>query len=178
MCSEPQKVKHTHTHTHTRARARTQIDKETERVQFKMVSMRSEKLICAPPVSQKFPQCRLWNGSIVRLTDDGPLSSFQGRLSIASSFHASPPSVRWCGVLGFVPAGSVSNSSTLQIFWEATHNCHKRATIVRVALPASLSARSFPITPACSGKYTGVFEGGCQSLMHSSLAFPFHFSFL
>ena len=41
------------------------------------------------PVSQKFPQRCLGNGSNVRLTDDGPLSSFQGRSSSASSFHAS-----------------------------------------------------------------------------------------
>ena len=38
------------------------------------------------PVSQKFPQGCLWNGSSVRLIDDGPLSSFQGRSSSASSF--------------------------------------------------------------------------------------------
>ena len=41
------------------------------------------------PVSQKFPQCCFWHGSNVRLTDDGPHSSFQGRSSSASSFHAS-----------------------------------------------------------------------------------------
>ena len=40
------------------------------------------------PIFQKFPQRRLWNGSTVRLIDDGPLSSFQGRSSSASSFHA------------------------------------------------------------------------------------------
>ena len=40
------------------------------------------------PVSQKFPQRCLWNGSSVRLIDDGPLSSFQGRSSSASSFKA------------------------------------------------------------------------------------------
>ena len=39
--------------------------------------------------SQKFSQPCLWNSSYVRLTDDGPLSSFRGRLSSASSFHAS-----------------------------------------------------------------------------------------
>ena len=32
----------------------------------------------------------------------------------------SPPGDRWCGVLGFVPAGNVSSSSTLQIFRDAT----------------------------------------------------------
>ena len=31
--------------------------------------------------SLKFPQCCLWNGFSVRLIDDGPLSSFQGRSS-------------------------------------------------------------------------------------------------
>ena len=39
--------------------------------------------------SQKFPQRYLGNGSNVRLIDDGSLSSFQGRSSVASSFHAS-----------------------------------------------------------------------------------------
>ena len=41
------------------------------------------------PVFQKFPQLCLWNGSNVRLIDDGPLSSFQGRSSSTSSFNAS-----------------------------------------------------------------------------------------
>ena len=41
-----------------------------------------------PPL-RGFPQCCLCNGSSVRLTDDGPLWSFQGRSSGASSFHAS-----------------------------------------------------------------------------------------
>ena len=41
------------------------------------------------PVSQKFPQCRRWNGSSVHLVDTGPLLSFQGRLSSTSSFHPS-----------------------------------------------------------------------------------------
>ena len=41
------------------------------------------------PVSQKFPQRCLWNGSSVCLTDDGPLSPFQRRSSSASSFHTS-----------------------------------------------------------------------------------------
>ena len=33
----------------------------------------------------------------------------------------SPPSDKWCDVLGFVPAGTVSNSSTLQIFSDANN---------------------------------------------------------
>ena len=32
---------------------------------------------------------------------------------------AKPPGDRWCDVFGFVPAGSVSSFSTLQIFREA-----------------------------------------------------------
>ena len=36
------------------------------------------------PVSQEFPQLCVWNGSNVRLIDDGPLSSFQGRSHSAS----------------------------------------------------------------------------------------------
>ena len=43
-------------------------------VQFKMVSMHSGKPICAPPISQKFPQRCLWNSFNVRLIDNGPLS--------------------------------------------------------------------------------------------------------
>ena len=48
--------------------------------------MHSEKPICAPPrLSEIFPTLPL-NG---HLTDDGPLSSFQGRSSSPSSFDAS-----------------------------------------------------------------------------------------
>ena len=56
-------------------------------VQFKMVSMRSKKPIiyALHPVYHKFPQRCFWNGCNVRLIDDGPLSSFHGRSSSASS---------------------------------------------------------------------------------------------
>ena len=47
------------------------------------------------PVSQTFPQRCLWNGSNVRLIDDGFLSAFQGRSSSASSFHASLLQAIW-----------------------------------------------------------------------------------
>ena len=90
-------------------------------VQFSFYVLRKAHNYVLHPVSQKFPQRCLWNGSNVRLIDDGPLSSFQGRLSSASSFHTSPPDDRWCDVLGSVPAGSVSSFSTLQIFQEASH---------------------------------------------------------
>ena len=35
----------------------------------------------------------------------------------------SPPGDRWCNVLGFMPAGGGSSSSTVQIFREAGHLC-------------------------------------------------------
>ena len=58
--------------------------------QFKMVSIRSEKAICAPPrlseVPPRLPLKRFQCSS----NDDGPLSSFQGRSSGASSFHTNP----------------------------------------------------------------------------------------
>ena len=44
-------------------------------------------------------------------------------------------------VLGFVPAGSISSSRTLQFYGDAVKP-HKMASF-----PASLSARSFPLTP-------------------------------
>ena len=47
-----------------------------------------------------------------------------------------------------MPAGSVSSFSTLQT------DLPKCKPLVRVALPASLSARSFPFTPARPGQYT------------------------
>ena len=42
-------------------------------------------------------------------------------MSSASSFRASATCDQWCDVLGFVPAGSVSSSSTIQIFLDASH---------------------------------------------------------
>ena len=84
-----------------------------------MVSMRSEKFIMhlLHPVYQMFPQRCLWNSSNVRLIDDVPsLVPFkEDRLT----FHFEclfPPGDRWCDVLAFAPACSVSNFSTLQIF--------------------------------------------------------------
>ena len=58
----------------------------TTSVQFEMVSICSEKAHMRSTPSLR--RC-LWNYSSVRLIDDGPLSSFQGRPSNASSFHTS-----------------------------------------------------------------------------------------
>ena len=59
------------------------------------------------------------------------------------------PGDRCCDFFGFVPAGSVSSSST---FFKSSEMQIK--PIVMVALPASLSAWSFPFTPTCTGQYT------------------------
>ena len=105
--------------------------------------------------------------SNVRLTDDGRLSSCQGRSSSASTFHES---FRWCDVLGFVPAGSVSSSSTLQIFREVSHLWGLLCQLVYLL-------GRFPSPRHVQGStLTGVFEGECWQLTHPSLGFPFYFS--
>ena len=67
-------------------------------VQFRMVSMRSDKPLCASPrlsLSQKFPPTL----PLKRFQ----YSSFQGISSSASSLfqRLSPPGDQWCDVLGF-----------------------------------------------------------------------------
>ena len=57
--------------------------------------------------------------------DSTPLS-LQGMKKIVGRFLTLsttifPPCDRWCGVLSFVPVGSVSSSSTLPIFLDASH---------------------------------------------------------
>ena len=47
---------------------------------------------------------------------------------------------------GFMPAGGVSNSSTLHIFWDESHSWW-------LLCQTSLSAQSFPLTAACTGLY-------------------------
>ena len=54
----------------------------------------------------------------------------------------SPPGDRWCNVLG-----SVSSSSTLQIFQDATH-------LWWLLCPPVCLLCHFPLTPACPGQYT------------------------
>ena len=89
--------------------------------QFKTISMCSVKPTCTPPrlseVSPVLPlkqfQCLsdwLWSSLVL------------WRKIVECFFFAclSPPSDQ-CDVLGFVPTGSVSNSSTLQIFWDANN---------------------------------------------------------
>ena len=133
--------------------------------------MRSEKPICAPPcLSEVSPTVAFETVPMfVWLTmalshpfkEDRLAKRFQ-RLSL--------PGDRWCDVLGFVPAGSVSSSSTFWIFQEASHLWGL------FCLPVYLLG-CFPSIRHAQGSIpTGVFKGGCQPLTHSSLGFPFHFS--
>ena len=62
----------------------------------------------------------LWNSSNIRLTDDGPLSSFQGRSSGASSFYASLLQVIDGEMSLALCPQAVSCSSKLQIFRDAS----------------------------------------------------------
>ena len=90
-------------------------------------------------VSQKRFQCS--SG------DDGPLSSFQGRSSRASSFKASHL---------HAINGVMSLALCPQVVSQASQHFRssEKQTPERADLPASLSARSFPLTPACPGQYT------------------------
>ena len=112
-----------------------------------MVSVRSGKPICAPPVSQKSPQRCLSNSFNACVTDDGPLSAFQGRSSSVSSPCLSLPGDRWYDVLWVVPASCVSSSSTLQIYRE-------EKPLVMIAFPSLYLLGHLAFTPSCLGKYT------------------------
>ena len=84
-------------------------------------------------------------------------------------FFLFPLADQWCDVLGFVAAGSVSSSSTLHIFQVANH------LWLIVALPASLSAWSFPFPAACPKPYIHwSFQRWMLMLTHASLGLPLH----
>ena len=122
------------------------------------VSMRLEKPLC--PVSQRF--------SNIRPIGDGALSFFHGRSPSASFPHFF----------------SSKRSMALYLWPCARIYCFKLLNTsdlprshVRVALPASLSARSFFFTSACPGQSTQrKLQGGCRPLTHASPGCPFHFS--
>ena len=84
--------------------------------------------MCSTLVSQNFPQHCLWNSSNVHLIKDGLLSSFQRRPSSTSSFLAS---------LIQVISGVLLNTSDLP----------RSKLLLRIALPTSVSAWSFPFVP-------------------------------
>ena len=69
-----------------------------------------------------------------------------------------------------MPSDSVSSSSTLQIFREASH-------LWGLLCPSVYLIDHFPPFWHVQGSTpTEVFEGGYRPLTHSSLGFPFHFS--
>ena len=137
-----------------------------------MVSMRSEKpIISAPPrLSEVSPVSPLKR---FQCSSDWRWSSLVLSSKIVYRFlfwPPSPPGDRRCGILGFVPAGSVSSSSTLQIFREASY-------LWWLPCPLVYLLGHFPSLRHVQGSTpTGVFEDGCRPLTHSSLGFPFHFS--
>ena len=139
-----------------------------------MICMRSEKPIklCVPPrlseVSTTSPS-NVPNGFNVRLTDDGPFASFQGRLSSASSFNASfLQAIDGVMALASCPQ-VVSSSSTFQTFGEASH-------LWGLLCPPVYLLDHFPsLRHVQLSTSTGVFESGCRPLTQSSLGFPFHF---
>ena len=102
--------------------------------------MRSEKPICAPSsfsdVSRKLPwkqfQCSSdwrWHSLVLSRKTVQCSSDWRWHSLVLSRKTVqwflfpllSPPGDRWCDVLGFVPVGSISSSSTLRIFRDASH---------------------------------------------------------
>jgi len=72
--------------------------------------------------------------------------------------HRALPDDWWCDVLGFVPAGSVSSSSTHQIFRDVRHSwwllCH----------PVCLLGYYLWLLYIKGSTSTGDLEGGCRTL--------------
>ena len=140
-------------------------------VQFKMLSMRSEKPICAPTrVSEVFPNVAFERvPANVRLTDSGPLSSCQGRSSNDSSVHASLlQAIDGVTYLALCPQECLNGSST-----PSSVRACVRACVYRLCCyPVSLISRW-----ACTYWY-------CISVLRSEWArksvffFLFFFSFL
>ena len=129
----------------------------TSSVSFKMVFVHLEKQVCAPPIFQKFPQCCLWNSSSVCLIDNGLLLSFEGKLLSSSSFYTSLlQTVDGVMSLALCP-------QCLKLL-KNTSDLPRHKPFVMVALPATLSAWSFPFTPAYPGKHIHrVLMHVCQS---------------
>ena len=136
--------------------------------QFKMVSMPSEKSICAPSrlseVSPRLPLKRFQCSSDWRW----PSLVLSRRSSSTSFFNASLfQAINGMMSLALCPLWS---SSTLEIFREASH------LWVLLCPPVCLLGH-FPSLRHVQGSTpTGVFKGGCRPSTHSSLGFPFHFS--
>ena len=117
------------------------------------------------PVSQKFPK-------IAYETVPGfiwfPFSSFQGRLLRTSSLHAS---------LLQVINGVMSLALCLHVVSQAPQ--HFRSSEEQTTCDGCFARQSIcsvsAFTQACPG-HPHVFQGGCRTLTHATLGFPFHFS--
>ena len=89
---------------------------------------------------------------------------------LALSLRLYPPGDQSCDVLCFVPAGSVSSFSTLQIFRKESH-------LWGLLCPPDCLLGRFPSLQHVQGNTpTGVFQGGCRPSTRFSLGFSFHFS--
>ena len=109
------------------------------------IAMCSEKPICTPPPLSKW--C-LWNSSNVHLTDNGLLSHpfKEDRLALPFSTPLSSRwSIMWCPWL-------CDHRNCLNLL--NISDLPRTNPLVKVALPTSLSAQSFPSILACPGQYT------------------------
>ena len=97
----------------------------------------------------------------------------EDRLALPLS-HLSPPGDQWCDVLGFVLTGSVSSSSTLQVFREAISHLWGW-----LDPPVYLLSHSPSLHHVWGGTPTGVFKGGRWPIdtFQSGLPIPFFFFF-
>ena len=70
---------------------------------------------------QVFPWCHFWNSSNTGLNNDSPFSLFKEDHHVLLLFMSlsSRQLMVWCP--WSAPTGNVSSSSTLQIFWGASH---------------------------------------------------------
>ena len=142
---------------------------------------------CSRPVSQKFPQCCLWNSSNICLTDDGPFSSFWGRSLCASSFQARPLQMT-DGVMSLdlspqVVSQAPPNFRPSEMYTTCNGCLACQSTLSHFP---SLYAQPFPFT-LCSAisLHSGmprvvqpqVFKGGCWTPTHAIHGFLFHFWF-
>ena len=114
------------------------------------------------PASQKFPQWCLWDVSIVRLIDNGPLSSFQ-EMPLSSWW-----SMVWCPWLcACWQCLNLPNTSDLP----------RSKPLVRLLCPPVYVLGCFPSLQHVQGSTPpGVFKDRCRPSTYSSLGFPFHLS--
>ena len=147
---------------------------ELKKTKFKMVSMHSEKPKCAPSCLWKVPPSLPLKWLQCSLIEDGPLLSFPGRLSSASPWRLSSASP-FHASLNEAIDGVTSLAFCPQVVSEAPQ--HFRSSEIQAncdALSASLSAWSFPFTPACPGQYTyRSFRGWMLTLDPFVWAFTF-----